>query len=525
MTERYDVTIVGGGHNALVAAAYLGRGGFRTLVLERLPHTGGAAVSARAFAGVDARLSRYSYLVALLPTQIIRDLGLDLELRARSVALYAPTVRDGRWTGLLVERQHGTATAESFRALTGGDEEYAAWRAFYAEVGAAAQVLAPTLTEPLMSRAAAARAIGADTWRWLAEAPIGSELAARFRDDTVRGVVATDAVIGTFASVDDPSLTGNRCLLHHLIGNGTGEWKVPVGGMGAVTDALLQAARAAGADVRTATEVVGVTADEHGAETTYRAADGEHTVASRLVLSGVAPAVLDDLLGIAGDTPRPVGAQLKINLLLERLPEWRSGIDTRTAFAGTLHIAQSHSELEAAFQAATSGRLPDPQPGEFYCHSLTDTSILGDDLVAAGYQTLTYFGVQTPPSLFAADDGSRARAAVEHALAALDEHLVEPLAGCLARDEFGEPCIEYMTPTDVERALNMPGGHIYHGDLHWPWLDAAEEPSSPAERWGVATPVPSVLVCGSGAKRGGGVSGLGGHNAAHAALELLGGEG
>ena len=129
--EKYDVVIVGGGHNGLVAAAYLARAGVSTLLLERLPHTGGAAVSAQAFAGLEARLSRYSYLVSLMPEQIISDLGLDIDLLSRTTASYTPVIRDGSPTGLLVERPEGTLTAESFRKLTGSDEEYDAWRKFY----------------------------------------------------------------------------------------------------------------------------------------------------------------------------------------------------------------------------------------------------------------------------------------------------------------------------------------------------------------------------------------------------------
>jgi phytoene dehydrogenase-like protein len=127
---RYDVVIVGGGHNGLVAATYLARAGVSTLVLERLQHTGGAAVSAQPFAGLDARLSRYSYLVSLLPEQIITDLGLDLRLESRVTASYTPVIRDGSPTGLLVERPEGTLTAESFRKLTGSDAEYDAWQKF-----------------------------------------------------------------------------------------------------------------------------------------------------------------------------------------------------------------------------------------------------------------------------------------------------------------------------------------------------------------------------------------------------------
>src|SRR3954453_7492635 len=125
---NYDVVVVGGGHNGLVAAAYLAREGLSVLVLERLDHVGGAAVSAEAFPGTGARLSRYSYLVSLMPESIVRDLDLDIELRSRATASYTPTVRGGRHLGLLVERPEGRTTRESFRSLTGNDVEYEAWR-------------------------------------------------------------------------------------------------------------------------------------------------------------------------------------------------------------------------------------------------------------------------------------------------------------------------------------------------------------------------------------------------------------
>src|SRR5688572_30668152 len=132
--SRYDVVVVGAGHNGLTAAAYLARAGLSVLVLERLDHVGGAAVSAQAFPGHPTRLSRYSYLVSLLPEQVTTDLGLDLRLLSRQTASYSPVERGGRATGLLVERAEGPATRKSFRALTGSDDEYDAWRAFYAGV-------------------------------------------------------------------------------------------------------------------------------------------------------------------------------------------------------------------------------------------------------------------------------------------------------------------------------------------------------------------------------------------------------
>src|SRR5262249_42115679 len=147
----YDAVIVGGGHNGLVAAAYLAAAGRTVLVLERLDHTGGAAVSSQTFPGVEARLSRYSYLVSLLPRQIVRALGLRFEVRRRRISSYTPTVRDGRPTGLLVDAEDTAATRAAFARLTGGEREFAAWQEFYGMTQRVAERVFPTLTEPLPS--------------------------------------------------------------------------------------------------------------------------------------------------------------------------------------------------------------------------------------------------------------------------------------------------------------------------------------------------------------------------------------
>lgn len=526
---RYDVVVVGGGHNGLTAAAYLARAGLSVLVLERLGHVGGAAVSAQAFPGFPTRLSRYSYLVSLLPDEIVTDLGLDLRLVSRPTASYSPVVRDGVPTGLLVERPEGPATRASFRALTGSDEEYDAWRAFYDGVAGLAGAVAPTLTRPLATDAEIRTAVDPETWRDVVERPLGEAIERRFRDDLVRGVVGTDALIGTFASLRDPSLVQNRCFLYHLIGNGTGEWRVPVGGMGAVTDALAKAAADAGAHIVTGAGVsairpAGADSDADpgsgsGAEVRWHDGSREHVAETSYVLANVAPWVLQILLGDAEDpATKPEGAQLKVNLLLSRLPRLRSGIDPEVAFAGTLHLAESHSDLEVSWVAATRGELPDPLPGEIYCHSLTDPSILGD--VPPGTHTLTYFGLHTPARLFERDPEATRAEALRRAIASLDAVLEEPIDSVVMRTPDGEPCIEAKIPQDVEADLAMPGGHIFHGHLEWPWAPHHARLESPAERWGVQTPYDAVLVCGSGARRGGAVSGLGGHNAAQAVLEL-----
>lgn len=508
-TEHRDVVIVGGGHNALVAATLLARAGLSVTVLERLDHVGGAAVSARTFPDHDARLSRYSYLVSLFPDQLAEELGLRLELRSRDTASCTPYLRpDGSADGLVVETVPGEATRESFRRLTGGDEELHAWERFYDDVAGLAAAVAPTLLAPLPCVSDVRGRVDPTIWCDVVERPLGEAIERRFADDVVRGVVATDALIGTFASLHDPSLAQNRCFLYHLVGNGTGEWRVPVGGMGAVTGELERVAREAGAEIVTGTPADAVRPDEDGVTVTA----GDRVWRAEHVLSGVAPAVLADLLGAPVER-RPEGSQLKVNLLLSRLPRLRSGIDPAIAFAGTLHLGESYTELETAHAEAASGRLPTRAAGEVYCHTLTDRSILGPELAAAGAQTLTYFGLHTPPATL--PDADAADEAYARVLAAIDEHLAEPLAPLVLG-------VEVKTPGDVEAALAMPGGHIFHGDLEWPWLGDDEPVDTAAERWGVGTSHPRVLMCGSGARRGGAVSGLGGHAAAAALVEQLG---
>ncbi|MEU4549876.1 phytoene desaturase family protein [Nonomuraea dietziae] len=491
----YDVVIAGAGHNGLVAAAYLARAGRRVLVLERQDHVGGLAISTRAFPGVDARLSRYSYLVSLLPTKVVKDLRLRLQLRGRRYASYTP-VGNG---GLLVDNADEERTKASFAKVTGGESDYRAWREFYGMTARLAERVAPTLLEPLRP-AWELRELVEDevAWRDLFERPIGQTVDERFADDTVRGVVLTDALIGTFA---DPSedLLANRCFLYHVIGDGTGDWNVPVGGMGAVTQALESAAREAGAEIRTGAEIVGI--DPSG-EVTFRDARGEHAVNGSRVLVNLPPAVLDRLMGREPVTPE--GAQLKVNMVLSRLPRLKdASVDPREAFSGTFHINEGRDQLARAYEQAAAGEVPDVPPAEVYCHSLTDPSILGPGLKA---ETMTLFGLHMPARLFPKYRDE----AVAATLRSINSVLAEPLEDCLLLAPDGTPCIEAKTPFDLERETGLPGGHIFHQDLSWPYGEAG--------RWGVETEHPRILLCGAGARRGGGVSGIPGHNAAMALL-------
>ena len=522
--DTWDVVIVGGGHNGLTAAAYLAQSGQRVLLLERLDAVGGAAVSAPAFDGIDARLSRYSYLVSLLPARVIRDLHLDIRLKRRRYSSYTP--RPGASGGLLIDTSDPAAT----NAALGADA--AAWARFYEGTARLARALFPSVTEPLLTRAEVRKLVGDDdVWESLVERPVGSTIADTFRDDLVRGVVYTDALIGTFAPNVDLTLDANRCFLYHVIGNETGDWDVPVGGMGAVTGALLAAARRAGAEIVTSAEVTAVSPD---GEVTFRHGDAVRTTGARVVLANVAPAVLAALVakgsaGAAGpNTVRadaaPEGAQVKVNLLVRRLPRLRdTAVDPAAAFGGTFHVNEGWDQLDAAYATAAGGGLPQPLPCEVYCHSLTDPGILSPELQASGAQTLTVFGLHTPHRLVEGADPARHRELRDElqaaVVASLNSVLAEPIEDLLLTDAAGAPTIETKTTLDLENTLRLPGGHIFHGALAWPFAEDSADLSTAAARWGVATEHPRILLCGAGAQRGGGVSGIGGHNAAMAVLE------
>jgi phytoene dehydrogenase-like protein len=486
------------------------------LLLERRDALGGAAVSEVVFPGVDARLSRYSYLVSLLPPVIVDELGLDLRLVRRRVSSYTPDPRDGGRRGLLVDAGDAAATRASFARVTGDSRDLAAWQALYARTAHVARRVFPTLTEPLRSRDALRRLVGdEDAWRMLFEEPLGAMLTREFDDDLVAGVVLTDGLIGTFAAADDADLRQNRCFLYHVIGGGTGDWDVPVGGMGAVSEALADAARVAGAELVTGAEVVAIDGDAT-AVVVRDAGGAERTIAAGHVMVNAAPAELDRLLGrVSADTP-PEGAQLKVNLLLSRLPVLRdAAVTPEQAFAGTFHINETATQLQRAYEEAAAGQIPSLPPCETYCHSLTDPTILGAELRAAGVQTLTLFGLHMPARLFAAGDGTAARdAALAATLRSLERVLAEPLDDVLLRDPNGAPCLEVRTPRDLEQELRMPGGNIFHRDLAWPFAEHEDEVGT----WGVETDVARVLLCGAGARRGGGVSGIPGRNAAMAVL-------
>jgi phytoene dehydrogenase-like protein len=501
-TKNYDVVIMGAGHNGLVAATYLAKAGKSVLMLEANNEIGGATQSVAAFPGFDARVSRYSYLVALLPDKIIKDLNLTFETISRDVSSFTPySNAQGLDKGLYVSRNWDAKTEESFKEIDPTGNEARAWQAFYSEVAEFAEKIAPTLLQPLQTRSELREQINLPkTWKYLIEDPIGEVICDRFKDDIIRGVVLTDALIGTFASAYD--LQANICFLYHLIGNGTGEWKVPRGGMGALVNELVRVASEAGVEIKTNQKVVAIESTTESVN--VRTSKGEEFTAAHF-LSNAAPGVLAELRGKKKPDSLD-GAQLKINILLKRLPQLKSGLDPQLAFAGTFHANESFIQCEGSYSEAKNGSMPAKLPIEMYCHTLTDPSILSPELSASGFHTLTLFALHTPASLFDANNETARQAALESAFASLNEYLVEPIQDVIA-------AIEIKTPLDLEEAIALPRGNIFHRDLQFPFREDGSQPS-----WGVETDDPRIFICGAGATRGGGVSGIPGHNAAMAVL-------
>lgn len=514
LSTRFDAVVVGGGHNGLVAAAYLAQTGRHVLVVERSARLGGAAVSEQVFRGVPARISRYSYLVSSLPRLVVDELGLRVVLRRRPVASYTAQP-DG--PGLLVAAQDPRVTGRSFAQVTGGDAEFSAWNAFQDQMHRMAARVFPTFLHPLTSRAEVRRLVAdEEIWRDVFEEPLGFALESRFGHDLVRGLVLTDALLGTFAAAADPTLPQNRCFLYHTVGRGTGDWLVPVGGMGIVTDELIRVARAAGAKFATRVEVDAINPGSVRHPATLRLVDedGHSTTvaAGHVLLAGACPDLHEQL---GHDPYRGVeGAQVKVNLVLRRLPRFRVDIDPEVAFGGTLHVNQSASRLQQAYDEAATGTFPTVVPVEAHCHSLTDPSVLSPHLRVDGAHVLSMSALHLPYRLFTTDHEKVRAHALHRIFASLNSVLADPIQDCILPDADGHPCIDVATPVDMENRLGLPGGNIFHRPLQWPFAETSLDEG----QWGVETDHPRVLLAGSGARRGGGVSGIAGRNAAMAVL-------
>jgi phytoene dehydrogenase-like protein len=160
--------------------------------------------------------------------------------------------------------------------------------------------------------------------------------------------------------------------------------------------------------------------------------------------------------------------------------------------------------------------MPDRIPFEMYCHTLADQSILSQDLSDQGFHTLTLFALQTDASLFDSDPENIRESAVQKILASLNEYLEDPIESVLAKNSDGTFALEAKSPLDLEAAIGLPRGNIFHKDLDFPFIEDGQDLGR--AQWGAETDDPHIFIAGAGARRGGGVSAIAGHNAAMAVL-------
>ncbi len=522
------IAIIGAGHNALVAAAYLARAGHRPVVLERRHVLGGASVTEELWPGFF--VSRAAYVAGLLRPAVIRELGLadrGLRLLRRDPSSFTP-VPDG--PGLLLGAAPQDTHREIARFSHADAERYPEYERFLDRV---ARALEPFLDAPppdparlrfrdlapMAQLARGAFAMRGDLARAtsLLLGPARPALEAWFESEPLRSTLATDSVIGAWASPSSPG-TG-YVLFHHVMGETNGErgvWAYVEGGMGRFSELVAAVARDAGAEIRPESPVASI--DVHnGTARGVTLVDGTSLEAD-IVVSGADPH--RTLIGLLGreHLPDPIARELdaldfrspslKINLALDRLPRFRDrtrGDAPGPEHSGTIHVgASTLDELDAAFGAAERGGLPDRPLIE-----LTLPSALDATIAPQGRHVASMF-VQYAPFTLAVGSGGweieRDRFA-DRVCALVDE--VAP--------GFSDSVLhrEVLAPPDLERVFGLTGGNIFHGAMSLDRLLFMR----PMPGWArYRTSVAGLYLCGAGTHPGGGVMGACGRNAAREIL-------
>jgi phytoene dehydrogenase-like protein len=529
----WDAVVIGGGHNALVAAAYLARGGLRTLVLERRERLGGAADTSELGPGI--RVPTLAHTVGRLRPSIQRDLGLGrhrLSLIAPEVRVFAPRA-DG---GAITLWSDVGATVEGLRAVSSADAAaYAVFDRRLRVLGRFLDELArstpPDVASPKLGDALAGlklgrsfRGLGRDGSRAILRVlpmAVADLVAESFENDALRAAIAWRGV--RYGAVGPWSSGTASVLLMDGAGNdggAAGETVFAQGGPGALSEALAAAAQAAGAEIRLNAEVASITSRD-GRATGVVLAGGED-IPARSVVSGadpkrtlldlLDPVALGPSLGWRAGNIRTPGVVAKVNLALRGLPRFTAAVDDERLLHGRILVAPGIDAMERAFDASKYGRWSEAPILEATIPSIVDPSLV--EGAPAGTHVLSVIAQYAPYGLAAGlgswDDNREALG--DDVIAVLE--MVAPGIGDLVSHR------QVMTPVDLESRFGLTGGHPMHAE---PGLDQFYlwRPLLGHARYRLA--IGGLYLCGSGAHPGGGITGGPGQNAAREILHDLGG--
>jgi phytoene dehydrogenase-like protein len=521
----YDAVIIGAGHNGLVCAAYLARAGRKVLVLERRELVGGCAVTEEVWPGY--RVSTAAYLASLMQERIVRELDLvryGYQVDAKDPAFFS-AFPDGRHFFMWQDR---AKTLEEIRKFSARDAAaYPAYEDHIERLARVAEALLLT-TPPAFPPAGvfdlveylklAARVYRLARRDLVALVKIFTQSAADFLDewfesDELKVTLATDGVIGANGGPRSPGTA--YILLHHCMGGVNGHrglWGFVRGGMGAVSEAIATAARAAGAEIRTNASVEKIEIRDGRARGVALA--GGERVEARTVISDLDPR--RTFLGLIGESDldpdslkairhyRSEGTSLKMNLALSGLPEFRAlpgapGPQHRA----TMHICPSIEYVERAWDDAKYGR-----PSERPLLELTLPTLYDPSLAPPGKHILGVFLQYAPYTLREGNWDELREPYGRHVLDLIAEYA--PNIHSLVDH------VQVLTPLDLERRFGLTGGNIFHGEMSLDQMFVMR----PVAGWArYRTPIRGLYLCGSGTHPGGGVMGAPGYNAAREILK------